>query len=79
MEVNLENLHMDVGAERVNSFYSYNGDQRKTNLNKSNWFYKILRNKYGAIQKFSQTCCTVNLNGNTIAFYRQILNINFIG
>ena len=36
MEVNLENLHMDVGAERVNSFYSYNGDQRKTNLNKSN-------------------------------------------
>ena len=37
MEVNLENLYMDVGAERVNSFYSYNGDQKKTNVHKSNF------------------------------------------
>ena len=37
MKFNLENLYVDVGAERVNSFYPYNGDQRKTNLNKSNF------------------------------------------
>ena len=59
MEVNLENLHMDVGAEI--------------------WFCKILSNKYGSIQKFSQTCYMVNLNGTTIEFYPQILIINFIG
>ena len=36
MGISLGNLYVDVGAERVNSFYSYNGHQRKTNLNKSN-------------------------------------------
>ena len=36
MGISLGNLYMDVGAERVNSFCSYNGNQRKTNLNKSN-------------------------------------------
>jgi len=29
MEVSLGNLYVDVGAEKVNSFYSYNGDQKK--------------------------------------------------
>lgn len=36
MGISLGNLYMDVGADRVNSFYSHNGHQRKTNLNKSN-------------------------------------------
>lgn len=80
MEVNLENLYMDVGAERVNSFYSYNDDQKKKQTYTNQiLFCKILRNKYSTMQNFSQTCCTVNLNGNTIEFYPQILNINFIG
>lgn len=35
MGISLGNLYVDAWAERVNSFYSYNGHQRKTNLNKS--------------------------------------------
>ena len=37
MEISLGNFYVDVGAEKVNSFYSYNGNQRKTNLNESNF------------------------------------------
>ena len=37
MEISLGNLYVHAGAEKVNSFYSYNGKQRKTNLNESNF------------------------------------------